>query len=676
VLDIVLKPLPREPIPHWLARHIVLFDFASTGRFIKGITGSRHRGFASDLPTRLQELANQIQSLQCTPDFFIEHHTLFPYYRPFLPSSRATRVREFLLGSRGGGIHMLLGLMASNVPLTTCYRFCSQCAEEDRKQFSECYWHLEHQLPGVLVCPQHGIPLASTQVRLHQLSRKYELVTAEEVLNGTLLPAPVYQRPIMICLQEVARNSFWLLTEAGGSPLDAVSIRERYVRLLVERQLATHSGRIRVESLMTAFLAYFPDDFLELLHCPLLSRNDNWLLRLFRYPNTAFHPLYHLLLLQFLGITAEAFFNHELKPPPFGREPWPCLNRLCDQYKCAVISNCQITFSKDSGRPVGLFQCPACGYIYSRVGPDKAEADLYRRSHIVRFGALWDRTLEENWLKADISLRQLSKMLGVDPRTVERQLPRLGLPRERPGTVKATKNDEAIAVPSASVLDRNSKLAQQRNRWLEVIKSHPELNTTNIRTIYPALYVWLYRHDRDWLQQNLQHSRPRSNADFRRVDWPLRDLEFAHACLRAAMELLEPSQRLVHITRTAVIRKAGCLAVIEKHQSKLPLTGGLLGRVCESRDGFAIRRVWRTAQRWKRANDSSVVRWQLVRESGTSRVETSPDVSDAVDQALAWLNEARAGRGNTLATDRIQWLNQLLKLSSMHLRPKDEGQIV
>jgi hypothetical protein len=211
----------------------------------------------------------------------------------------------------------------------------------------------------VFVCPQHEIPLASTPMRLHQLSRKYELVTAEEVLNRASLPAPVYEESTMNYLREVARDSFWLLTGAATPPLDPISIRDRYIRLLVERNLATHSGRIRVEGLITAFRAFFPEGFLELLQCPLLSTQDNWLLRLLRHSNNTLHPLYHLLLMQFLGITAEAFFNNELKLHPFGKEPWPCLNTLCNHYRCAVISDCQITFSKDSGRPVGLFHFSA-----------------------------------------------------------------------------------------------------------------------------------------------------------------------------------------------------------------------------------------------------------------------------------------------------------------------------
>jgi hypothetical protein len=182
-------------------------------------------------------------------------------------------------------------------------------------------------------------------------------------------------------------------------------------------------------------------------------------------------------------------------------------------------------------------------------------------------------------------------------------------------------------------------LHEQRDRWLEAIKSRPELSTTEIRAIHRGLYAWLYRNDRVWLQQHSQQSRPRSIAELQRVDWSLRDLEASNACLRAAMELLEPSQRLIHITRTAVIRKGGYLAVIQKHQPKLPLTSMILGRLAESREGFAIRRIWATASKWKQTGYFDIVRWQLIRASGTNRVANLPQVSNAIDHALAWLRD-------------------------------------
>jgi hypothetical protein len=43
------------------------------------------------------------------------------------------------------------------------------------------------------------------------------------------------------------------------------------------------------------------------------------------------------LLIQFLGYTAEEFFQLPNSPPdefkPFGEKPWPCLNPVCKRFQ-------------------------------------------------------------------------------------------------------------------------------------------------------------------------------------------------------------------------------------------------------------------------------------------------------------------------------------------------------
>lgn len=36
---------------------------------------------------------------------------------------------------------------------------CPQCRIRDVKEFGEAYWHRIHQIPGISVCPSHGVPL-------------------------------------------------------------------------------------------------------------------------------------------------------------------------------------------------------------------------------------------------------------------------------------------------------------------------------------------------------------------------------------------------------------------------------------------------------------------------------------------------------------------------------------
>ena len=45
-------------------------------------------------------------------------------------------------------------------------RYCPLCAEEDREKHGETYWHREHQIIGIDVCPKHGCFLKETGISL------------------------------------------------------------------------------------------------------------------------------------------------------------------------------------------------------------------------------------------------------------------------------------------------------------------------------------------------------------------------------------------------------------------------------------------------------------------------------------------------------------------------------
>ena len=55
---------------------------------------------------------------------------------------------------------------------------------------------------------------------------------------------------------------------------------------------------------------------------------------------------------------------------PFGKGPWPCLNKAADHYKQPVIQHVNITRDYKSSAPIGTFEC-SCKFVYARKGPDR-----------------------------------------------------------------------------------------------------------------------------------------------------------------------------------------------------------------------------------------------------------------------------------------------------------------
>src|SRR5690625_6744056 len=60
------------------------------------------------------------------------------------------------------------------------------------------------------------------------------------------------------------------------------------------------------------------------------------------YLRNSVHPYRHLLLLYFFDQDIDSFLEIKEDNGPFGRGPWPCLNKAAKHYKDLVISGVEI----------------------------------------------------------------------------------------------------------------------------------------------------------------------------------------------------------------------------------------------------------------------------------------------------------------------------------------------
>lgn len=106
----------------------------------------------------------------------ILNHTMFPYYARFLSKERRTEAYNSL-AKMNGNIHNLLAIPKTRE--IRYLRYCPMCADADRKEFGETYWHRIHQMTGVNVCPIHGCYLINSDISISSKTSPM-LVTAEE----------------------------------------------------------------------------------------------------------------------------------------------------------------------------------------------------------------------------------------------------------------------------------------------------------------------------------------------------------------------------------------------------------------------------------------------------------------------------------------------------------------
>lgn len=121
-------------------------------------------GFLLPMPLgRLAALFN------ATSQQLLWEHTPFPYATSFVPL--ATYERAFITSLTGNEGNSCLGATIQNASTGLSFRrLCPECTRDELAKLGESYWHITHNLPGVVACPTHGVHLHATVVLAKHLS--------------------------------------------------------------------------------------------------------------------------------------------------------------------------------------------------------------------------------------------------------------------------------------------------------------------------------------------------------------------------------------------------------------------------------------------------------------------------------------------------------------------------
>ncbi|MBU7006890.1 TnsD family transposase [Phosphitispora fastidiosa] len=597
-----------EILYSWLARYHLRSCNVSPKATMNDLFGSSNVLAVPDLPTHLDGLYQRIKHFDIPEvKHWIEKHTFFNYYTLFGKEGVSQQVFDAMTtGSRLGAIHMMTGMMASSISEPTYFRFCPYCVEEDFEKFGETYWHLSHQLPGVLVCLKHDGLLQNSLERFRGKNKHtYEAATKENC-NFSVKP-PKYNDKTISHLKEIAADILKL--SVGYYSFSWSGIQSSYKYLLQKHDFATVNGTVNQRTLAEEFCWFYGDELLVALQSQVDTDNPAcWLKAITRKHRKAFHPIRHLLFIQFFKEGIDTFYQYADKTyQPFGRGPYPCLNAAADHYKQLVISNVNVTICTDTRNPVGTFSC-SCGFIYSRRGPDRTLEDCYRIGTIKQFGPVWEDKLQQLIYAEKLSCYAAAKKVNVDI-----------------ATVKKYANTKMKAV-SPKAIDWSDLLSEKQAQWLQLQDKNPNSSKTQLRNVDPALYTWLYRHARKWLENNSPKKQASPTVN-KRVDWKQRDSELVKEIFVAVTGLLS-AKKPVHINISRIGKEIGKLALLEKHLEKLPLTAAYLSQVVETREQFQIRRVQWAAKRLFE-HQEEISEWKMKRIAGLKST-----VSDKVQQEI------------------------------------------
>ncbi|MFA1711483.1 TnsD family transposase [Peribacillus frigoritolerans] len=609
-------PYPDELFYSACARYHIWSRNKSYKSTIKDLFGSSSASSIIDLPTRLFDFSEKLaQGTMNQPDKLINKNTLFPFYSPFLSLDRGQTIK-YAMVCEGMAKHNYKAEISRWLVKPPAYlKACPKCIEEDLDILGESYWRRIHQATGVYICPVHQCYLQETTVGFNFEKRDQALVPlSEDILeNLKSIESPDKFSEFLMIQQGVE----WLLNnEVPILGLDA--LKQRYIYYLDRLGYITVTGLIRHEKFKSSFEDRYGHDFLFFLNCDIgKGKSNNWLEGIIA--ETSVHPLFHLLLINFLDIGLNDFFTNAVpsKPQHFDNGPWLCLNVAANHYLKPVIKNIEIKRDNNTGDPIGIFSC-SCGFIFSRRGPDKTIDDQYKIGKVLDYGSLWKKRLIQLESQGKTK-KEMVKAMNVSRSTIYKQLSKL----------KSVK----IKVVNDNRETNQEKKEAYREVWLNEQRQHPDFNRTELIRVATAAFSWLYRNDREWLKENSPIVRKNSKHRSPIKDWGEIDERFSKEVLEIAKKELSSILKPTRITKKRIGKELGKYAWVSKDSHKLPKTMSVIETVTETVEDFQIRRV-----RWV-INDihqkgGTVKMWKVIYQAGLDQ-PISIKVSKAIEEEIA-----------------------------------------
>lgn len=635
-------PYPDELLYSACARFGAMSKYRNEAAVARELFGTSSGSAIVSFPNRLAHFISLLPpGHRYSVNRLIDDHTPLPFYSPFVEADRVKVIRRDMRRNGENRISSRLAINAGRLSSPDVLRFCGPCVESDRERYGETYWHRLHQLPGVHVCPEHSVFLSPSSAGYRLRDNSATFICAEKIIgNEPARPLDPENREHKILIR-IAQDAKFLLGWRGAPPTPSER-QLRYHNLLLRKGLAFYKGRFRHSELIRQFRDFYPATLLALLQSEVGDQAQPWLLRIVRQNrvDNVQPPVRHLLLLNLLGCSAQEFFSQYKEYKPFGKSPWPCLNRAADHFKQKTINHCDITngHKKKLGHPLGLFACE-CGFRYVRTGPDHTPKDRLRFDKVISYGPVWEEYFERSWNDPSTTLTSLADKLGVIPFTLRRHAIRLKLPFPRPGRASRPTGQKTIEAYSNTRPTFDEDLRTRREEWLTIRENNPSASRQQLITIAPYLYSWLNRHSTNWLKQNLPSAHINKPEPIR-VDWDEWDKKLSGAVKRIAIEIRSINERPIRVSKEEIIRRLGYRAWIEQSLHKLPLTTVALAETLESREQFLIRRVDATRDHFQKLQLCPTTHQFEVRAGTRTKTGQYAIVRRAIKKALGTLQES------------------------------------
>lgn len=600
------EPYDDEILYSIISRYHYYTGKSNTKVTFKELFENENKTTTIELPCNIISICKAINNKMYNEDYIINRHTNLPFYYPFFNMSNQNHIQQMMKNNNAQGIYAKIGIIAGGICNKRELYYCPDCVKEDIRRVGEAYFHRIHQVPGVLVCPDHLCKLNKYEVTDNERGR-ISLVKIN-LKHIDFASRYIVESEINEVLIKIAKTAKYLLNN-NLENINQNELVKLYKEILKNKGFITPKNRVRQKMLNDMFKKNYSDSLLEMLDSKVNNKESNWLKSILRQPRKYVNPIRHILLILFLCEDIESFLGCISENNTRYKSSWPCLNKICKCYKENVIRNCRLTSDYKARKLVGTFKCEYCGFEYSRSIDQRSKDDVYKIGRIKCFGHVWKDKLINLLNSKQYNIRNMSKIMGCDSKTIVKYARKLG------------KGD---CINSKINYEERKKLncdKNYRNKYSEdillFIRNNPNCTRTEIRKALSKQYMWFYRNSKSWLDDNLPKVKlpleMKQNKNLR-VDWNKRDIEIYLKVRNSYKEIMR-SPKSIRITKSILGNRLGISALLDYYIKKLPRTEKYLSKIIETVEEFQIRRVKKICRIMKHQNHE-IKQWKVIRLAG------------------------------------------------------------
>lgn len=545
----------------------------------------------------------------------IQKHTMFPLYFPFLPEERKQSLIKTILYGDGKGIKTKLGMVSGSICQNNDLIYCPLCSKEEYEKYGEAYFHRLHHAQGIMVCPIHRCFLKKYPV-IRSTQSRVEYIKFDNSIIDQKVEYVMSNNDMLI---QVAENVMYILNNDLDN-FNQEKVHEKYKELLRKKGFLSINDRIKQREVYEEFKCFFGEDLLNILQSNIDYSNEyNWLKVLLRKSKRVVHPLRQVLFIMFICGSTKQFFTDDIHA--YNKPKYPCLNHFCESYHKLNIDDYKITADYKTREPVITIRC-TCGFVYSR----KVNKDIYTIGRVKEYGALWEKNLYHLLREEKYSLRSLARMMKCDPKTIVRYAEKLGLK-------KLINTKMCISYKEdRSCKNINVDSSKYKEDIINYIRNNNEAIRKDIKTNLYKQYMWLYKNDKQWLNENLPiKKKMNSNIEYNRVDWDKRDKDIL-VLLKEQYESLIAMEKRPRITKSIIARKAGKSAMLDRYIDKLPECKKYINEIIETVEKYQIYRINNVVKNMI-IQGEELKRWKIIRNAGLKK-EFTEKVSREIDMNI------------------------------------------